>query len=90
MSLAPDRRKGVGFPADMDLQLQGRTALVSGGARGIGAATVRMLAAEGARVAWVDRDVEAGEALQSRSPGTLLGGGSFRRRSVQPRRGRHR
>lgn len=53
----------------MDLQLQGRTALVSGGARGIGAATVRMLAAEGARVAWVDRDVEAGEALQSSVPG---------------------
>jgi L-fucose dehydrogenase len=47
----------------MDLQLAGKAILVSGGARGIGAATVRAFAAEGARVACVDRDAAAGEAL---------------------------
>lgn len=39
----------------MDLQLQGRLVLVTGGARGIGAAIVRSLHAEGARVAILDR-----------------------------------
>ncbi|HEX5619577.1 MAG TPA: SDR family NAD(P)-dependent oxidoreductase, partial [Solirubrobacteraceae bacterium] len=35
----------------MELGLEGTAALVTGGAGGIGAATVRALAAEGARVA---------------------------------------
>src|SRR5205085_2461754 len=40
------------------MRLEGRSALVTGGASGIGAATVRRLAAEGARVAVADLDPE--------------------------------
>jgi D-xylose 1-dehydrogenase len=44
--------------------LNGRVAFVSGGASGLGATFVRQLAAQGARVAFVDIDAERGEALQ--------------------------
>jgi 3-oxoacyl-[acyl-carrier protein] reductase len=43
----------------MDLGLDGRRAIVTGGSRGIGAATARALAAEGARVALIGRDSAA-------------------------------
>jgi 3-oxoacyl-[acyl-carrier protein] reductase len=62
----------------MDLGLEGRVCVVTGGTRGIGAATVRMLAQEGARVlsvarsgADVELDVtapEAGERLLAACP----------------------
>ena len=39
----------------MDLQIEGRTAVVTGASRGIGAATVALLEAEGARVVGVSR-----------------------------------
>ncbi len=45
----------MGDPVDL-LSLQGRSALVTGAARGIGAATARALARAGAHVALVDRD----------------------------------
>lgn len=47
----------------MDLQLHDQAVIVTGGASGIGAACVRAFAAEGARVAIVDRDAECGERL---------------------------
>lgn len=62
----------------MNLRLEGRVCVVTGGTRGIGAATVRMLAQEGARVLSVARgggDVEldvtapdAGERLLAACP----------------------
>ena len=45
------------------MQLNGNVALVTGGASGLGAATVRALVAGGARVVIVDRDAAKGEAL---------------------------
>jgi NAD(P)-dependent dehydrogenase (short-subunit alcohol dehydrogenase family) len=43
--------------------LEGRTAFVSGGSSGLGAEFVAQLAGQGARVGFVDVDVERGEAL---------------------------
>jgi 3-oxoacyl-[acyl-carrier protein] reductase len=43
----------------MDLGLGGRRAIITGGSRGIGAATARALAEEGARVALIGRDERA-------------------------------
>ena len=44
-------------------QLEGRTAVITGGASGIGAGTVRRFVDEGARVLIADLDAERGEAL---------------------------
>ncbi len=49
----------------MDLQLKGKVVLVTGGAKGIGAAIVRGCAAEDGVPLIVDRDVNAGRQLQS-------------------------
>jgi L-fucose dehydrogenase len=49
----------------MDLQLKDKVVIVTGGAKGIGAAIVRACAAEGAIPVIVGRDAEAGKQLQS-------------------------
>lgn len=47
------------------MRIEGKAALVTGGASGLGAATARALAAKGARVAILDLNAEAGEAVAS-------------------------
>jgi len=49
----------------MDLELKDRVVLITGASRGIGAATAKLLAAEGARLVLVSRDAAALEALKS-------------------------
>jgi L-fucose dehydrogenase len=49
----------------MDLQLDNKVVLVTGGAKGIGAAIVRAVAAEAAIPVIVDRDVDAGKQLHT-------------------------
>jgi L-fucose dehydrogenase len=49
----------------MDLQLKDKVIVITGGAKGIGAAIVRASAAEGAVPVIVDRDADAGQQLQS-------------------------
>ena len=56
----------------MDLQLQGKIVIVTGGAKGIGAAAVRAFATEGARVAIAGRSPTEGEALAREVDGIFI------------------
>lgn len=56
----------------MDLELENKIVVVTGGAKGIGAAIVRTAAAEGAIPVIVDRDVEAGNHLHHQVAGSDL------------------
>src|SRR3954447_20398689 len=56
----------------MDLELKDKVVVVTGGAKGIGAAIVRTAAAEGAISVIVDRDVEAGNSLHAQLRGSEL------------------
>jgi len=56
--------------------IDGRVALVTGGASGIGAATVRRLSAEGASVVIVDRDEQAADALAESLGGPAIAVGA--------------
>ena len=56
----------------MDLHLKDKVVLITGGAKGIGAAIVRAVAAESAIPVIVDRDAEAGRRLQGEFPASEL------------------
>ncbi len=53
------------------MQIAGSVALVTGGASGLGAATVRALAARGAKIVIVDRDEAKGSALATEIGGVF-------------------
>lgn len=53
-------------------RLAGKTAIVTGGAKGMGAATVRRFVEEGARVAIADVDLLAARALQTTLDGSSI------------------
>jgi len=48
----------------MDLQLKDKVVLITGGAKGIGAAIARAVANEGAIPVTLDKDAEAGDKLE--------------------------
>jgi len=56
----------------VDLQLKDKVVLVTGGAKGIGAAIVRAAATEGAIPVIIDRDAEAAEKLRAELPASQL------------------
>ena len=51
----------------MDLGLRDKIVLVTGGAKGIGAATVKAFLADDCKVVMVDRTIEAGSVLTKSS-----------------------
>ena len=55
----------------MALTLEGKVAVITGAASGIGLATVELFVAQGARVIAADRQVERGQALADRFPGQV-------------------
>ena len=56
----------------MDLHLTGKVIIVTGGAKGIGEAIVRLLASEGASPVIIDKDESAGEKLVAGIPSKSL------------------
>ena len=61
----------------MNLELQNRVVLITGGAAGIGEATVRAFAAEGAIVWFADRNADRGRALAAEVPRSVFAEGDL-------------
>jgi NAD(P)-dependent dehydrogenase (short-subunit alcohol dehydrogenase family) len=59
-------------PVDLTARLRGRTAVITGGGSGIGLATARRLAAEGARVVVADLDPDAGRRAADEVEGVFV------------------
>ena len=59
-------------PVDLSQRLRDRVAVVTGGASGIGLASARRLAAEGARVVVADLDPATGQAAAEEVGGTFV------------------
>ncbi|MGT2425157.1 3-oxoacyl-ACP reductase [Amnibacterium kyonggiense] len=59
-------------PIDLTARLRGRTAVITGGGSGIGLATARRLAAEGARVVVADLDRDAGRRAAEEVDGVFV------------------
>jgi NAD(P)-dependent dehydrogenase (short-subunit alcohol dehydrogenase family) len=69
--LCDARRQGKRF---VDLQLGGKVVVITGGAKGIGAAIARICVQEGAVPVVLDRDKDAGEQVASELRGAAGGG----------------
>src|SRR3954465_10837038 len=56
-------------------RLDGKVAVITGGASGLGEATAHRFAQEGARVVVADLDAESAQAVAAGLPGEAIGGG---------------
>lgn len=61
----------IGDLADVKVALEGKRALITGAARGIGKALADKLAANGARVAYADVDVDGVKSAAEQTPGAI-------------------
>jgi NAD(P)-dependent dehydrogenase (short-subunit alcohol dehydrogenase family) len=55
----------------MNQRLQGKVAVITGAASGIGLATLELFVQEGARIVAADREIDAGHDLERRFPGVV-------------------
>src|SRR5690606_38269597 len=70
-----ERADGPGFEPDVEagsMKLSGKVAIVTGGARGIGAAIVTVYVREGAKVVIADIEQEAAQALADGLAGSAI------------------